>query len=151
MNKNMAASLEASLKTYKVNVGAAPRLESERYIGTGEFKLCPRWGGNDLVGRAITPDSYYTKAPGCNSALDRVLIENQVTRPRYYTYIALSPEGLTGDIYGSRAADRAAAINQQNEDYLVPFQQPIGFGGGVTNSLMPSVSDERMLHAADAK
>lgn len=142
------ASLEAALKTYKVNVGAAPRLESERTIGTGEFKMCPRWGGYDLVGREITPDSYYTKAPGCHSALDRVLIENQVTRPRYYTYIALSPEGLTGDLYGNRAAERAAAINQQNEDNLVPFQQPVGFGSAVTNALTPSVSDERMLYAS---
>jgi len=139
-------SLEAALKTYKVNVGAAPRLESERYIGSGEFKLCPRWGGTDLVGRAITPDSYYTKSPGCNSALDRLLIENQVMRPRYYTYITLSPEGLSGDIYGTRAAERVAAINQQNEDYLVPFQQPVGFGSAVTNALMPTVSDDRMLH-----
>lgn len=140
------ASLEAALRTYKVNVGSAPRLESERYIGTGEFKVCPRWGGNDLVGRSITPDSFYTKAPGCHSALDRVLIENQVTRPRYYTYITLSPEGLSGDIYGTRAADRAAAVNQQNEDYIVPFQQQIGFGSAVTSAIVPTVSDDRALH-----
>lgn len=146
------ASLEAALKTYKVNVGAAPRLESERYIGTGEFKMCPRWGGNDLVGRAITPDSYYTKAPGCHSALDRVLIENQITRPRYYTYIALSPEGMNGDIYGTRAADRLA-INQQAKeqfDYVVPFQQPIGFGSPVTSAIFPTVPDERLLQAEAA-
>ena len=36
----------------------------------------------DLTGRRVCPDSFYTKSAGCNSAEDRVVVENNL-RPQY--------------------------------------------------------------------
>lgn len=122
----MTTSLESAIKTMKVNVGSAPRLESDRYIGSGENKVCFTWHGNDLVGRLVPPDSYMTKSPGCNSAEDRIVVENQVVRPRYYEYIALSSEGL--DTLGS--------------DYN-------GFGQSITSAIQSQTPLDRLIMAED--
>ena len=63
----MTTSLDAALRTWKVNTGAAQQMESDRYIGSGENKLCPMWRGYDSVGRMVNPDTFYTKSAGCNS------------------------------------------------------------------------------------
>lgn len=94
----MTTSLDAALRTWKVNTGAAQQMESDRYIGSGENKLCPMWGGYDTVGRMVNPDTFYTKSAGCNSPEDLLYVENQVTRPRYYEYIQLDPRGIQGDM-----------------------------------------------------
>lgn len=132
----MSTSLESAIKTLKVNVGAAPRLESERTIGTGEFKMCPRWVGNDTVGRYVNPDSYYTKSPGCNSAIDRVLVENQVSRPRYYTYIALNTKGLNGDLY-------------DETQFVEPYHRQFGFGTSINSAISSTIPEDRLLRAEE--
>jgi hypothetical protein len=141
----MTTSLESAIKTFKVNVGAAPRLESERYIGSGEFKTCYRWDGHDLVGRMVSPDSFYTKAPGCHSATDRILVENQISRPRYYTYIALNPYGLTGDVYNQRSGPEYI----QQPLMVEPYHQQMGFGTGVNSAIASTVPDDRLLRAEE--
>lgn len=141
----MTTSLESAIKTFKVNVGAAPRMQGERTIGSGEFKMCPRWAGNDLLGREVSPDSFYAKTAGCQSALDRVLVENQVSRPRYYTYIALSPRGLTGDIYNEGSGPEYL----QQPLMVEPYHKMMGFGTGVTSAIASTVPDERMLRAEE--
>jgi hypothetical protein len=55
------------------------------------------WNGFDLAGRSICPDSFNTKSAGCNSASDRLIVENEVSRPQYIPYINLSMEGVTGN------------------------------------------------------
>lgn len=98
-----AISLESALRTCKVDAGWANRLESNRIIGPASEKTCPIWTGFDLTGRPVCPDSFNTKSAGCNSALDRLLVENQVSRPQYIPYINLSMEGVTGEwLYDER-------------------------------------------------
>lgn len=94
----MTTSLDAALRTWKVDTGFAPQMESDRYIGNGQNKLCPMWGGYDNVGRMVNPDTFYTKSGGCNSPEDLVYVENQVVRPRYYEYIMLDPQGMQGSM-----------------------------------------------------
>lgn len=128
----MTTSLQSAIKTYTVNVGAAPRMESERYIGSGLYKTCYNWGGYDQVGRHVTADSYYTKAPGCNSAEDRIAIENQVERPRYYEYIQYNTEGL----YGPPMTE--------------PYVPRIGFGNSISSAIASTVPENRQLQADEA-
>lgn len=133
----MSISLESAIRTLKVDSGSAPRLESERYIGNGEHKTCFHWSGIDMVGRRVSPDSFYTKSAGCHDATDRILVENQISRPRYFSYIALNPEGLIGDSY----------------DYAVPpkmidaYEPLIGFGTGVNSAITSKVPESRLLRA----
>jgi hypothetical protein len=63
--------------------------------------VCPVWNGIDTAGREVCPDSFYTKRAGCNSAEDRVVVENNVSRPQYLEYITLSQGGIAGDIYSA--------------------------------------------------
>ncbi len=90
-------SLESSIRTCKVNTGNADRIESDRFLGFPDKKMCPPFLGTDLTGRAICPDSFMTKSAGCNTPEDRIYIENTVSRPHYYEYINLSPRGMLND------------------------------------------------------
>jgi hypothetical protein len=55
----------------------------------------------DTTGRSVCQDSFYTKRGGCNSATDRVDVENNVSRPQYMEYLTLSANGIAGNIYGN--------------------------------------------------
>jgi hypothetical protein len=55
----------------------------------------------DTIGRNVCPYSFGTKSRGCNSADDRVEIENQ-QRPQYMQYITLDASGIQGQIYGNQ-------------------------------------------------
>lgn len=90
-------SLESSIRTCKVNASSAEKIESDRFLGCADQKTCPPFLGTDMIGRAICPDSFQTKSPGCNTIQDRLFIENNVSRPQYYNYITLSSNGLNGD------------------------------------------------------
>jgi hypothetical protein len=56
----------------------------------------------DTAGREVCQDSFQTKRGGCNSATDRVEVENNVSRPQYMEYITLSANGIAGNIYGNQ-------------------------------------------------
>jgi hypothetical protein len=104
-------SLQASVKTCTVDVGMANRIQSDRFINPNNM-VCVAWDGNDLTGRQVSPDSFYTKTPGCNSAEDRVLVENDL-RPAYFNYITLSGQGVDGQIYGNQEAVVDSANRQK--------------------------------------
>lgn len=91
-------SIEASTRTCKVDTASAARSESDRFLNPN-LVVCPNWTGFDLAGRQVCADSFYTKRAGCNSAADRVIVENNL-RPQYYDYINLSDEGLRSQLYG---------------------------------------------------
>ena len=91
----MSISLQGSLRTCKVNVGYANRIQSDRFFNPNN-QVCPVWNGMDTAGRPVCPNSFYTKVEGCNSAADRVLVENYL-RPNYAEYLTLNTQG-----YGSR-------------------------------------------------
>lgn len=95
-----AISLNASLRTCKVDTGYANKVQSDRFLNPS-LMLCPTWSGVDTTGRQICPDSYNTKNAGCNSAEDRIYVENSVSRPQYMEYINLSANGIQGNIYGN--------------------------------------------------
>lgn len=90
-------SLESALRTCKVNTDWANRMESSRFIGQASEKMCPMWNGFDSFGRPVCPDSFKNKSAGCNSAEDRIVVENHVSRPQYIPYINLNIDGVTGD------------------------------------------------------
>uniref|UniRef100_A0A6C0H2I3 Uncharacterized protein n=1 Tax=viral metagenome TaxID=1070528 RepID=A0A6C0H2I3_9ZZZZ len=95
-----SVSLESALRTCKVDTAWASRVESDRFFNPNHM-VCPIWNGMDTTGRSVCQDSFYTKRGGCNSATDRVDVENNVSRPQYMEYLTLSANGIAGNIYGS--------------------------------------------------
>lgn len=91
-------SLEGSIRTCKVDTAYAPKVFSDRFLNPGNM-VCPVWNGYDSAGRPACPDSFMTKSEGCNSAEDRVFVENY-QRPRYVEYVNLSAGGIDGEFYG---------------------------------------------------
>ena len=96
----MSISLESAIRTCKVDTAYANKVESDRFLNPS-LMVCPIWNGVDTTGRQACPDSFYTKRAGCNSAEDRVMVENSVSRPQYMEYINLSANGIEGSIYGN--------------------------------------------------
>jgi hypothetical protein len=62
----------------------------------------------DTTGRSVCPDSFYTKRAGCNSAEDRVVVENAVSRPQYAEYVTLNASAIAGN---SMYADTSGHVN----------------------------------------
>ena len=98
----MSISLEASVRTCSVNVGESQRIQSDRFFNPNNM-VCIPWNGLNNKGQEVSPDSFYTKTPGCDSAEDRVLVENS-QRPKYFNYVTLGAQGLAGHIYGNQDA-----------------------------------------------
>lgn len=92
-------SLEGSIRTCKVDTAYASKVQSDRFLNPGNM-VCPIWNGFDSAGRRACPESFNTKSAGCNSALDRVWVENYL-RPKYVEYVNLSESGIDGQFYGS--------------------------------------------------
>ena len=119
----MSISLEAAIRTCKVNTAYANKVESDRFLNPANMS-CPLWNGVDLAGRPVCKDSFWTKRAGCNSALDRVNVENFL-RPAYAEYITLDAGGWEGSIYGpdnlnkqqSMARTKAMKDLTQNKDF----------------------------------
>lgn len=89
-------SLQGSIQGCRVDTGWASKLESDRFLNP-QLMICPVWNGFDTAGRRVCPDSFWTKNAGCNSALDRVAVENY-QRPEYSSYVTLDMEGLEGNM-----------------------------------------------------
>lgn len=66
--------------------------------------VCPIWNGIDTAGREVCPDSFMTKRAGCNSADDRVIVENNL-RPQYAEYINLNTAGFNGNQFGGAGSE----------------------------------------------
>ena len=98
-----ATSIESAVRTCKVNTGYANKIESDRFLNPNNL-VCPLWNGLDTAGRQACPDSFYTKREGCNSAEDRVVVENNVTRPQYMEYVTLNAGGFAGEQFTQQAA-----------------------------------------------
>lgn len=91
----MSLSLQNNINTNKVDVGYAARIQSDRIQNPDEM-TCPLWTGQDLTGRPACAGSFLSKMEGCNSAEDRVFVENSL-RPQYVNYVTLSAAGVSGD------------------------------------------------------
>lgn len=97
-------SLDASIRTCRFDTGEAARVQSDRFQNPNNM-VCIPWDGYNSKGQRVCSDSYYTKRRGCNSALDRIHVENHL-RPQYADYINLNIQGVEGDIYGNQTAWR---------------------------------------------
>lgn len=91
-------SLDAAIRTCKIDTGYASKVFSDRFLNPVNM-VCPMWTGYDTAGRPVCADSFNTKRGGCNSALDRVFVENY-QRPQYVEYVNLSAGGIDGEFYG---------------------------------------------------
>lgn len=133
----MSISLEAAIRTCKVDTGWANKVESDRFLNPNNM-MCPIWTGVDSAGRSVCPDSFYTKSAGCNSASDRVVVENNVSRPQYMEYITLSANGINGNIYGNTMGYQNSKLRT---DSLAQTRNITGQFGNVTgNGLAGGVS-----------
>lgn len=96
----MSISLLGSINVCKVNTGWANKIQSDRFENPSNL-LCPLWNGQDNFGRFVHPDSFVTKNAGCNSADDRVAVENFL-RPQYMEYVALDAAGFQAPLYNGQ-------------------------------------------------
>lgn len=113
----MSISLESAIRTCKVDTAWASRVESDRFLNPNNM-VCPIWNGVDTAGRPVCPDSFVTKRAGCNSAEDRVVVENNVSRPQYMEYITLSAGGIKGNIYGNTTPYQNSQMRTKNLDQI---------------------------------
>jgi hypothetical protein len=107
-------SLESGIRTCKTGVENAERAASARFLNPN-YVVAPRWNGYDTVGRPVCEDSFMTKTPGSSSAQDRITVENNVSRPRYFEYITLNPSGMVGDFYGTNSFANVNAVEAQRD------------------------------------
>lgn len=94
-----------------MDVGWASKVQSDRFLNPNNM-VCPIWNGLDTAGREVCPDSFVTKRAGCNSADDRVVVENAL-RPQYMEYINLNANGIGGNVYGNTAGYNSAGTNRE--------------------------------------
>ncbi len=130
-------SLEASIRTCQVDTAWANRAQSDRFLNTNAL-MCPTFKFQDPAGRPICVDSWNTKSPGCNSPLDRVVVENAL-RPQYSDYITLNPQGIQGNMYGcgKSSVQRQAAMMGSLKNVTGDFGQDMGSNVSVGCSMMP--------------
>jgi hypothetical protein len=143
----MSIGLTASILNPKVIPGNAERISSYRNQEPSAM-MCPVWGGQDLAGRDVCPDSFYTKRAGCHSAMDRIKVEND-QRPKYANHVTISAAGISGENAdygpsitkeqaGSAALDRNSRRNQPH------------FGLSSAESILPSRGSRMDTSAANA-
>lgn len=121
--KMSSLSLDASIRTCRVDTGEATRIESDRFLNPNNM-ICIPWNGTNNKGQQVCADSFYTKRRGCNSAMDRVSVENDL-RPQYADYIGLNIAGLKGKMYGTKMSqydsDGANKYDQSRHKYTGSF------------------------------
>ena len=123
-----SVSLESSIRTCKVNTGWASKVQSDRFQNPN-LMVCPVWNGVDSAGRLVCPDSFYTKRAGCNSAEDRVVVENNVSRPAYIEYLTLNAAGISGQIYGNTLPAQQEVARTKALRSLLPSDNSLGVTG----------------------
>jgi hypothetical protein len=107
-------SLQASVRSCDVNVGEANRIQSDRFFNPSNM-VCIPWNGMNNKGQEVSPDSFYTKTAGCDSAEDRVMVEN-AQRPKYMNYVTLGADGIEGHIYGNVSEVYESAAKKKFDD-----------------------------------
>jgi hypothetical protein len=143
----MSIGLTASILNTKVITGNAERISSYRDQEPSAM-MCPVWGGQDLAGRAVCSDSFYTKRAGCHSAMDRIKVEND-QRPKYANHVTISAAGISGENadYGTNITrQQAGAADIERKMRSVHPH----FGLSSTESILPSRGSRMDSSAANA-
>lgn len=133
-------SLTGSIRTCKVAVGNANRVQSDRFFNPAN-NLCIQPNEFDSAGRPSCPYSLRTTAPGCNSAAERILIENDL-RPKYSQYISLDVDGITNGGLSSTTTQYDNSVRNQ----FVKNTPYIGGNFGVQMSAHVSPSGGMMAY-----
>lgn len=145
-------SLEAAVRTCKVNTGWAPRIQSDRFENSN-LLMCPVWNERDLTGRKVCEDSFWTKREGCNSPLDRINVEND-QRPQYAEYITLDTSGYRANMFGdqkpgvetyvkgmeSNMIEQEATLGCSTLDNVHNYTGQFGYVTGFRDSIEPTCS-----------
>lgn len=133
----MSIGLTSSILNTKVTVGNQERLFTNR-IQDPSSMLCPMWSGQDLAGRPVCSDSFYTKNAGCHSSLDRIKVENDL-RPKYANYVTISAAGISGEEadYGSPTITREETMSAAVEKMARQTSGP-RFGLISSEAIMPT-------------
>lgn len=93
MNNPTRTTMNCDLHHYgRVRTDNANRYQSERTFNDN-VNICPSVKLNDLMGRGAIVNTLYTKAPGCNTALDRQCVENKL-RSDLFSSVQLSAVGV---------------------------------------------------------
>lgn len=130
-------SLEGSIRTCKVDTAWANKLESDRFLNPN-LMLCPPWNGVDTAGRVSCADSYYTKTPGCNSAGDRVNVENSL-RPQYIEYVNLDAAGIRGGLdCNNNAVNPDTVCHRNTMDAVHQQTGQFGHQTGFSQNIYPN-------------
>ena len=143
----MSVGLTASILNTKVYVGNESRIQSYREQEPSAM-MCPVWGGQDLAGRDVCTDSFYTKRAGCHSAMDRIKVEND-QRPKYANHVTISAAGITGENadYGTNMTQVGAG--SADLERKMRHAQP-HFGLTSAESILPSRGSRMDASAANA-
>lgn len=107
-------SLNATIRTCKVDSGNASKIQSDRFQNPGNL-TCPMFNGYDQAGRPAISNTINTKYAGCNNPSERILPENNL-RPQYAEMITLNTGGVSG-----QAAD-ATCLNGGRSSCSLPRQ-----------------------------
>jgi len=116
--------------------------------------VCPVWDGTNLKGQSVCPDSFNTKRRGCNSALDRVLVESNL-RPDYSSYVTLNTAGIKGNIFGNPSARQQIdnrnqmlkKIDHNNPNFGTQFESTRRSSGSCSiNAYEKAMAQEAQAH-----
>ncbi len=91
----MTDNITQTLHKYgRVQTGWASRFSSDRFLNSQEL-VCPLANRIDSIGRPADHYSTITTSAGCNSAVERVNVEN-AQRPSNFTFASLGSIGMNG-------------------------------------------------------
>jgi hypothetical protein len=128
-------NLESALRTCKVDTGYSSRIQSDRFLNPRNL-VCPVWNGLDTAGRLACADSFKTKREGCNSAEDRVGVENSVSRPQYMTYISMQTAAGAYNRNYQTPEGVSANVKEDFVDFGQQKQYEAGFGDQKSSMIM---------------
>jgi hypothetical protein len=127
------SSIEQNLHRYgRVETGWASRFSSDRFLNPG-LMVCPPKTYYDSMGRPADHYSLITTTAGCNSATERVNVEDD-QRPSSFTSASLSNIGMEGGY----SCDDLKAANE-----AMAFQWRSAKGG--------QIPDDRALYSRAAR
>ena len=118
----MSISLSKSLLNCKVNTGNASRSESSRFQNSN-LMVCPTWNHMDLSGRVVCPNSFNNTTAGCSNPMDRVSVENNVSRPQYSEHVTLNAAGIRGGCVQTSESFNGVPLQSCNSLHVASQQQ----------------------------